>query len=68
MTTTSPAPTVFDIKPGDIVALTHHRGGEHIITITDTFEYDGRVTLTDETGFDHLAYPGDAFRFVYRAR
>ncbi|MFE7462339.1 hypothetical protein ACWFMI_24875 [Nocardiopsis terrae] len=66
MTTT--APTVYDIKPGDIVAIPDYKGREERVVVTRTQEYDGVMYLTDDTGWEYSLDSGDKFRYIHRAR
>lgn len=65
MTTTA---NVYDIKPGDIVAITGYKGAEETIVVTRAQEYDGVMYLTDQTGWDTPLDKGDQFRFIHRTR
>lgn len=60
--------SVFDIKPGDIIAVTGHKGAEDVVNVTRAREYDGVMTVTDQTGWDTDLDAGDTFRFIHRAR
>ncbi|WP_160051203.1 hypothetical protein [Nocardiopsis sp. FR26] len=60
-------PTIYDVKPGDVVAIIGHMGAETVITATKAFEHDSAMHLTDETGWKHTLYENTRFRFVHRA-
>lgn len=59
--------SIYDIRPGDIVAVTDHMGNEDVITVTRAQEYDGVMTVTDQTGWDTPLDKGDPFRYIHRA-
>ena len=65
---TTQNPTVFDIKPGDIIALTDHKGREESVVVTRAHEHDSVMHLTDQTGWTHSVYPNTRFRYIHRAR
>ncbi|MEE2040103.1 hypothetical protein Q8791_23070 [Nocardiopsis sp. CT-R113] len=66
--TAQQTPNVFGIKPGDIVSTANPWAGETTVIVTETFEHDGAMYLTNPDGWDHTLYPGDEFRYIHQAR
>ncbi|OLT26374.1 hypothetical protein BJF83_21475 [Nocardiopsis sp. CNR-923] len=60
------APTVHDIKPGNIVSVPSYHGGEDTVTACAVYEYDGFVYVTDETGYQWTLAPHTPVRFIHR--
>ncbi|MFE7461780.1 hypothetical protein ACWFMI_23940 [Nocardiopsis terrae] len=56
---------IWDLRVGDLVEITGFRGAKDVVTVTNTFEYDGALFVTDETGFEHTLTPEeDSVRFI----